>query len=269
MVKFEFKIPTKEQYFGATPLTVLEMVKKLSENINRLGKLIGCDALSPNFTICNIPFFLMISTFLGFVALNVYGLHIYRSDLDKLLFSLVTFFSVLQGVPLLYYFIYKREKNLELVARVEKFIINSNTECEAIFEKWIVICCHVCSVAVVGISSGTLLVYIYPLIYYVFVGEKVLHYGFELPMVDWHTWPGYSLNFIYVATLLYVYSSAIIASVTAICYYLILAFGQFEILKHLLEELDKLAIDNEDGEKNEEIKSAIREIAQRHQELDE
>lgn len=101
MGKFEFRVPTKENNFGTEPLTVLETVKRLVQNISWMTKLLGCNMLSPDYTVFTIPFFFTIQTVLGITILNLYGLYLYHNDLDKLLFSLVTLMSILQGIPML------------------------------------------------------------------------------------------------------------------------------------------------------------------------
>lgn len=164
----------------------------------------------------------------------------------------------------------KIPERLDLISRIEKFVTNFDTaKNNAIFEKWIITCCHISGLIIIGICAGCLLVLIYLLIYYAIVGEKILHYGFELPFVDWYKWLGYSLNLLYVTILVYTYSLAIIASVIVISFYLIMSFGRFELLKFLLEQLDELIVGNKNGENDDKIKDSIRKIAQMHHELDE
>jgi hypothetical protein len=266
MVKL--KIPTKETYFGSEPLSLLEMFKNMVEKVNWVGKLIGCNIYSKNFSPRTIPFFLLNLTLFGYMALNFYSLYLYRYNLERFFFCLVTLAATMLGPPMIYTFVIHRSEHLDLVARNEKFLSNFNTEASnQIFEKWIVITCHVSALLFVTVLFCSLMIFIYPIIYYLIVGEKVLHFGTELPLVDWTTPLGYFLNFAYVATLVHTYCCAINATLIFTIFYIVVSFGQFELLTHLLENLDELILKNKKGEHNAEIKEQIRLIAQMHVEL--
>ena len=266
MVKF--KVPTKSTYFSSSSCSSLDMFKRIIGRVNFLAKLVGCDIYNPRFTVKNFIFFMTLQILLGFIALNFYSVYIYRKDLVRFCFCLLTLTAGFQGLIKLYTFLYYRSMIVGFVERFEKFLSNFDTDnCNAIFEKWFMIFCHVASCLFASFAFCVFMVYIYPIIYYIIVGEKILHFGYELPWVDWRTTHGYILNFIYVGTHLFVFIFATVACLLITIINLIMSLAHFDVLKYLLDELEELMIKNKKGENSKDIKKYIRLIAQMHLEL--
>lgn len=168
----------------------------------------------------------------------------------------------------MYTFVFHRKKNIDIVERLEKFLSNFNTkEANETFEKWLMITSHIGLFSTIMFGFCTILIFIYPIIFYFIIGEKILHFGFELPWVDWKTLPGYALNFAYCGTLSFLYIIGQIAAVVLSIIYVVVAFGQFELLKVLLDDLNKLAVANKKGKNDEKIQKLIITITQMHNEL--
>ena len=112
-----------------------------------------------------------------------------------------------------------------------------------------------------------ILVFINPAVYYMIIGEKVLHFGFILPFIDEHSSIGYSLNFCYHTLQIFIVFNATTA--TNLYYILLInsAFGQHDALKILLQELDLLSKQNDDRCNDQLIKQYIKEISSIHMEL--
>jgi hypothetical protein len=268
MDKLISKLPTKKTYFGSETLSRLELFRKMIEKVNWIGGLIGSDIYSKNYSPFNFLWFWMLFTLFGFGTLNIYSLYIYRKDLERFCFCLVTLASIFQGLPKLYVFFYRLPENLDLIAKIEHFITDYDTkEINAIFDKWMVNSCHISIVLFVTINSSAILVFFYPAIFYLFKKEFILHFGFGLPLVDWKTPFGYFLNYAFVTNAIFFFCCAITSSVIDTINYIVMSFGQFELLNHLVGELNKLILTNKNDSNYNEIKDMIRMIAQSHNKL--
>lgn len=264
----KLKIPTKSTYFSSDSLSTKEMLKKIVWFINFVSYFVGCDILEPDFTIFSKRFFVCVANLFASYVLNFINIYWFREDLVRVCFCLVTLLIALQGVIKLYTFVFHRDKILSLLNRLEKIITKFNTErTNNIFEKWLMITSHVGFLATTLFLVGSFFVLIYPIIVYLFTGEKILHFGFELPWVDWKTLPGYTLNFVYSGSLVYLFIMAQISSWFLNVSFIVIIFGQFELLKVFLEDLDELLLRNEKGKNDIEIKKLIKTVTQLHNKL--
>ena len=169
-MKVKIKIPTKATYFKAEATTV-DMFHAIHNWIRYAGAVVGCDIFWEDFTLKQPLFMFSILNLVFSIYLHCYDLYLFRDDLLRCCFLLVTMVVCGQMLIKLNTFIFYRSKMIELLDRAFKFLTNFNTErSNKIFEFWIVIICH--------------MVFIYPVIVYIFTKEWILHFGFELPLLD-------------------------------------------------------------------------------------
>jgi hypothetical protein len=108
----------------------------------------------------------------------------------------------------------------------------------------------------------------YPIVFYLIFEERILHFGVEIPGLDWkNSWIAYSLNFFHQSSCFVIFVIASIPSIMIIVTYLMTSFAYFEVLSNLLKDLDEIIINNENGEKNKEITAQIKYITEMHLEL--
>jgi 7tm Odorant receptor len=268
MVKLKLKLPTKTTYFGAESLSRLKLFRAMIQKVNWIGKIIGCDIYSQDYSCCNFLFFMMMITLTLSSAINVYSLYLYRKNIERFCFCFITFASMIQGLYKLYIFIYHQPKNQELIARIEHFITNLDTkESNAIFDKWMLYSCHISVALLLTVLITVCFIAVYPAILYLFVGEKILHFGYVIPFVDWTTPFGYCLNFIFDIIGLYFFCCSTTSSVIDTINYIVMSLGQFELLEHLIKELDKLILIDGRNLNDEKIKNSISLIVELHNEL--
>lgn len=264
----QFKIPTKETYFNSDCVSTVEILKKHLGRINAMGWLIGCDILTESFSVNSIRFYVAFGNMIYFLLLNFYSLYLYQKDLVSFFFLLVTLAGGIQGAIRFHTFIFYRANIRDLASRSEKFLNNFKTlKTDEIFEYWLIMSSHVGLFFFVLFSLCSLLIFCYPIVYYLIVGETILHFGFELPLIDWKTTSGYVLNFLYCGIAI---SEFVVGSVTTCCLnicFVFNAFGQLDVLKMLLEELDEMIIKNEKDKNRLEIKKYIKMITDMHNEL--
>lgn len=266
----KFKFLTKSTYFSSDSISTVEILKKIKWFANVSAYYIGCDVMGADFTIFTLRFFLCIGNLFASYFLNFYNIYLFRDDLARVFFCMVTLAVSFQGVIKLYTFVFHRNKILSLFNRLEKFLTNCNSKrTNKIFEKWLMIMSHIGFFTTVLFLIGSFCLLIYPIAVYFIIGERILHFGFELPLIDWRTTTGYTLNFIYCGTLIYMFMFAQIAVWILNTTFIVVAFGQFEVLKVLLEDLNELAVTNDNGKHNEGIKKMIKTITQMHNELSE
>ena len=130
------------------------------------------------------------------------------------------------------------------------------------------IAAHVIATLTFFFISNAILISIYPIIFYFIFNERILHFGIELPLIDWKcSWIGYGVNFTHVVVCLAAFTCLSIYILTIIICFMTSAIVQFDFLDILLHELNDLAITNEDGRNNEEICKKIKLLTQTHEKL--
>lgn len=262
------KIPTKSTYFKDESLSNLEMFRRIVAYVNLLAGRCGCNIFSIDFTFNSLCFYVAFGNVISCFIITFYDFILFREDLVRICFLMLTLGVGVQGLSKLYTFAYYRSNILDLVARTEKFLTNYNTRsANEIFEKWLLIICHVGLAITMLIGLCSFLIVIYPLIFYAFMNERILHFGLELPWIDWTSILGYMANFIYASSLVYLYVFGFISSCFLSISLLVSSFAQFELVKVLIEELNEIIISNVDGSRNDEIKSYIKCITDMHNEL--
>jgi hypothetical protein len=267
MVKLE--IPKKSTYFSSGKLSPLEMFKNIIERTNFITTFVGFDVFTPSYTPFNRRFILSFVNCLAFIAISLYDIFIFRTDLVRVCFILVTLGFGFQGISKISTFVFSRSKIVDLRDRCERFLTNFNTkETNEMFESWLMISCHI------GVSQFALffacacLFLIYPIIYYLICGEKILHAGNELPLIDWHTSSlGYAANFLYDISLIYLAFFTYVGTCFLNVLFVLMALGQFELLKMMINDLDEMIKSNDNGSKNDAIKKQIKLIVDMHNEV--
>lgn len=263
-------LPTKSFYFKSHKVTNHEMFKRIVQFDNWIGGLLGADIFSNGYSIHNFKFWLDISNFVFFVLLNCYDLFLFRQEAARVFFILVSLFAAGQESIKLSTYIFYLENILDHVARAEKYITNYNTKAaNEIFEKWLMIICHSFFLAIVLFAFVSFAISIYPIIFYFIFGEKVLHFGFELPFIDWRTSNiAYFINFAWCCYLVALYCIAGVSAVFLSTFPIILSFGQFELINSFLEDLDNIVkSQGKDSSNDVEVKQQIKKIVEMHNEL--
>lgn len=264
----QFKLPSKATYFSADSVSNLDMFRKIIGFINALTLSIGVDVITENVFPIDIKFLRPCLLGIVYLAVVLFELFMFFGDLFRVCFVFVSLSVLIQSGFKVYVFLFKRNKVIDLISRVESFITNCNTDrANKIMEKWLLISAHIGLALVVIYGTGSFLLLIYPVIYYLFSGELILHFGFEIPFIDWHTSFGYSLNFLFCGGLLSVFFISAVAATYLYTIFILMTFAQFELIKMQLVILDALIITNENGKNTNDIKSCIKSIADMHNEL--
>lgn len=261
-------IPTKADYFSSNALTKKQMFDKIIERVNFAARLLGSDIFTENFTIVNLLFFWTFGNILAHIILTIHNVYHYGDDLARFCFLMITVLSAIQGVSMIHVFVFHREDILDLTRRIGVLLEKYNTEkINQMFEKWIIRSCH-CGMLLTGLIVGScILVFLYPIGFYLIFGNKILHFGFELPWIDWQSPLGYTLNFAYAGLIIYLFLFALICTTYVTILFIVTSFSHFELIKILFEELNQLIAGNKKGDNNEKIKKIIAEITENHNDL--
>jgi hypothetical protein len=265
----KLEIPTKSTYFSSDKLSPLEMFNVIIDRMNFMLKFIGLNIFIPSYTPVDLKFFCYFGGVFSVVLVHFYDIYIFRTDLVRVCFVMITLGNALQGLMKVNTFVISRSKIVELRDRCERFITNFNTkETNEMFESWLMISCHIAIMLFASFFVLILLFLIYPIVYYFFTGQKVLHAGFELPWIDWRTSSlGYAANIFYTLFVCYLAFFAYFGTLFAIILFILMAIGQFDLLKIMLEDLNEMIKSNENGSKNNDIKKQIKLIVEMHSEL--
>ena len=264
-----FKLPTKFDYFKTDAITNVEILKKCLNLPNFFAKMLGVDILSSGFSFFSAPFaFTMFNLLLG-LAIHIYDLYLFQKDLGRVFFILVTGAAFSQGILRINVVICYRANIYDHLAIAESFLMNSISEAaDRIFEKWMLMLCHTSALVAALVFIYCAAAMAYPIVVYFITGTRILHFGFELPFIDWqNSLIGYGLNFILGCYTIYAVVGVVYLCALLFIFPIIVNLGQFEVIQSLLEVLDKLIIGNENNSNDSQIKSYIKIITESHNDL--
>lgn len=257
------KLPSKKFYFASDSMTSIEMCRKSLKVASFFGGFIGCDIYNPNFTRTNILFIILIIDLIFYLSISIYNIYLFRDDFVRMIFCIATLGMGFQGIAKLYAFIIRRNDVLKLSSMAESFHQNSkNLKNKNSFENAILNFAHVASfLTIIFILCGVAII-ICPGIIYLITNKRVLHFGFILPWIDPESIHGYILNFLYQSLQTYIVIINLICINGFLLWYIFNAFGQYECLIMLLEQLDEFAM--KDQRDSQPTKHLIVEIVDRH-----
>lgn len=260
------KLPTKFTYFKSETLSSSEMFHKIVHYINAIGRLIGCHFFSEDFTYTNPMLIILLVDLITYLLISFQNIYFFRDDFVRVVFCTVTLGMGFKGAKKLYTFIFKRNSMLKLNALAESFHKSATGE-KAIFgfEKWMLVSCHVGIFCAIIFYSCGFFMFIYPVIYYLLTGNKILHFGFIIPGMGWETYHGYALNFAHQVFQIYIVMNALMLCSFSSLFFIINAFSQYASLEALLDNLSDL----KDDENKTRIRNCISSITDQHVKLNE
>jgi hypothetical protein len=259
-------MPTKSTYFSSEAITHLQMMDEILEFAMKGGRIVGAGMFDKNFKVVNmINLFVMAVTALTFI-INIYDIYIFRKDTIRCAFCLLTCSAAVQGFVNFYTFIWNNNDIFSLKKKTEKFHENySSIKASKIFEEQFMIVAHVVVGLTILLIATFILITFYPVVYYFITNERILHFGIELPFIDWESsWIGYGINFVHQAYCVFTTFCALIFCLSVIICYIASGICQYDVMNILLEELNELAIGNENGKNNEEISNKIKFLVETH-----
>lgn len=109
-----------------------------------------------------------------------------------------------------------------------------------------------------------IIIFCYPIIYYLITHKKILHFGFVLPWLDWESPMGYTVNFMHHSLQIYNVMIAFVGSNSLHMIFIMNLYGQYDALNILLRDLNILAEANSDNCNDQKIKAIIIEITDKH-----
>lgn len=264
-------IPKKSFYFKNEKLNSSEMFREMLSRLNSFAKILGANAFTPNYTPLNPIFVTLLFYVVSLTFEQFYSIYRYRNDTGQMILCIITLPSIIQSYVRVYSFIVNRSKLLNIFSFVEEFHKNYNSfENKKVMEEAIMNCCNLCLVLSLIMTVAGVLIIFYPVIYYLIVGHKILHfYGLELMFLDWKTPIGYTLNFINcsLTIVIFIISTILVCIDISIC--VLNSFAQFNVLRIYLNHLDDLALSKRNEENSKKIKEKIKDIVNLHNFLSE
>jgi hypothetical protein len=244
------------------------MSRKIIKATDSIGKLTGCHIFSPDFVFFHPAFIVMMIDLVTYLSVSFDNIYEFRKDFERQIFCVVTLGMGFQAIMKIYTFVVRREDVLKLLKLAEDFHESSNDPKVAkIFEKWMMVMAHIGGFLALLYSAVALLIFIYPAIFYLIVGTKILHFGFILPGIDWTTPTGYIINFIFQTYQIYGVVSSFFATCIYMIFFIINVFGQFELIEVEVEKLGELAVRNKKNVNDEKIKNSMKQITNEHVKL--
>ena len=260
------KIPSKKVYFGSEKITTIEMFNQSISNANKLLNLIGCGVFAVDWKMLN-PMFIAINVdLIAYLTVSFQNIYAFRNDFVPLIFCTVTLGMGFQSIAKLYTFVFSRDNTLQIISYIENFIVSFEVcSKNSRFEFWIMMYTHLSYAGVILFLLCALLIFSYPMIYYLVFHEVILHFGFIIPGTDWKTIPGYILNFLFHTFQIYCVWVAFTALIFIVILFILNVIAQYESLVNLLDDLDELVKLNQvNGDKLSDIKACISDITNKH-----
>lgn len=262
-------LPSKSFYFSSDSISNLQMFNELLEKSMSFTKIIGANIFADNYQKLNLRFALTFFYLTFLFIINIYDVYLFRNDLVRDVFCVLTISGEIQSYAKIYIFIFLRDTCVELKKSGEKLhkSVNSIKDRE-IFELWMMRTAHLGGIIIFMYIICCFVLINYPIIFYLLFGERILHFGIEIPMLDWkNSWIAYSINFLYQSTGFIIFTLASIPSIMIFVTFIMTSFAYFEVLSDLIKELDECVIDNEDGKNSQNIKEKLKSIVEMHLEL--
>lgn len=264
----KFTLPTKITYFKSEKLTPAQMFDKTSCWLNTIARLTGCHVLSPCFSYTNLVLMILSVDVITYYAITFQNIYELREDFVRTMLCVVTLGMGSQIIVIYYTFILDRKRIKKLFELAKSFHESANSEkASKTFERWILNSCHLGYLTASLYQACGVIVFFYPIVYYWFTGQKILHFGFVLPGFDWETPIGYSINFAHHTLQTYVVVNNILFSHLFILLCMLNGFAQFDALEILLDHLNELAINNKNEQNGEKIRKCLADITNGHAKL--
>lgn len=270
-----FALPKKTFYFKNESTTPLEMFERAVRIADVAGRPIGCNIFSSNFRSCNFFFVAIIVDLVIYFSISFENIYTFRNDFVRQIFCVATLGMGFQGWIKLLTFNRKREKILQLESMAKSFNESSvkaheileDASALEIFDQWMLLSYNVASFLTVTFIGCAIIVLFYPMIYYALIGEKILHFGFSFPGIDWTTSFGYSINFIFHTIQTFYVINVLLVGCFSSIFFMMNAFARYDVLGKHLDKLSQLALENVNGKNDAKIEKCIKYIVDQHVEL--
>lgn len=264
------KLPTKKTYFKSEVISSIDMFRKTIQFADYVGRIIGCDIFSPQFSKFNPVLCVMYFDLITYLLIIFQNIYAFRDDFVRIAFCVVTLGFGFQCIVKLYTFVFNRKQVLLLVSLTESFHESaSNKKALDRFETWNLMFCHVASVGAILFYGCSFILFCSPIVYYLFTWKRILHFGFIIPGIDWTTVDGYSLNFLHQTFQIYTVINALFLTTYCSIIFMFNAYAQFDSIQTLLETLDHLVENNQKHKNDANIKACIADITNGHVRLHE
>lgn len=263
------KLPKKSTYFSSNSISHVQMQNELFDYVMQPTKVFGGELFDKGYTMVNTKMILLIILCSSTVILNAYDIYAFSDDMARCVFCLLTFSAGIQSFSKLYCFIWRREDIHDLRQRTEGAYkrLRSHKSSES-FENKLMQATHVVAGLTLLYIATYILISIYPIILYYILGKRILHFGIEIPFVDWkESYFGYALNFTHHMSILTVFFCGSTAALGITIILMANVFGQFLVIEQLLDDLNKLALQNVNGRNDRKIRKLLRFLIDAHHEL--
>jgi hypothetical protein len=262
----KIKLPTKYFYFRKNHVTTEEMSEKLFWIPNEMAKPLGCNIFSEDFTWKTILFAMLMTIFLIFTISHFYSLYIFRSDVSRFMFVLITMNLVVQSFGKLYTFVTLRPDIMKTVYLCKSFLrFCENQEMRDCFEKWLLIGFHGEVAVAFCLTIAYIFVVTFPAIIYLVFDSVTLIAGCVIPFTDDQTTIGYTINYTFQSIGGFLTILAFSTALMDVICFLVHFLAFYESLEVLIEKLKSLAkIKKKTDDQNKEIKRILNKIIDGH-----
>ena len=265
---FKVRKPTKSFFFKAHEKADEMFRKSLKKTVAPFFRCVGWNIFSTNFTVHTFIFYGLFFDIVSYFIINFYNIYLFREDFIRSTFCVVTLGMGFQGAIKLYTFVFRRSDMLRLHDLIVIFQQSvTSLEIQKALENSVINSCSAALFLIPAYIISATLMFIYPIVYYIIYDEKILHFGFILPFIDEHSQFGYALNFFHHSLQIFLVVNVLVASNIVFVMFVNGAFSQYDALTILLQELDTIASQNDDGCNDQLIKQYIKEIASIHVDL--
>ena len=173
----KIKKPSKTFFFKVDDQAD-EMFRKALEMTDIFTRRMGCDIFSETFTVKTFLFYALVTNMFLYFIISFYNIYIFRDDLIRSTFCVVTLGMGFQGAIKLYTFIYHRSNMLqlsELIICFQKSV--KNLAIKEALENSVINCFIVGYLVLAPIYiASAFIIFMYPIVFYMVFGERILHF---------------------------------------------------------------------------------------------
>ncbi|CRK98951.1 CLUMA_CG012053, isoform A [Clunio marinus] len=248
--------------------STLDLFRKTVKTANIALWASGANIFKENHTFLTLQLFCTVSYIIATMAIIFYNLYLFHDDFIRCCFMLTIFFIAIQGFTKVYTLFRYKIGILAMVARCETIMMKYNyPKVNEIFEKWMLITWYLFVLLAVTFCTAGVLAAIYPIIVYLITGTKFLHFGYQLPWLQWDGRYGYLCNFVFCCIATFLYALPLSATVCIYLLFVLIVLAQYDMLEVFIEELDESIVSNDNGRNAKLIKSQIKRIAENYIEI--
>jgi hypothetical protein len=174
-----------------------------------------------------------------------------------------------QGIAKIYTFVISRKKIMKVNSIIRDYHEQiDHPEIQKKLENMLILSAFFKYFLVFAYVGFACLVFIYPFVIYLLFGERILHFGFEIPGIDWQaSLLGYGINFMHHSYQIFVVSCGILITNYMNFFFFLNVIGMYIGLGVMVKDFQQLISRKKTDDWNKDLNFKIIEISKAYVEI--